>query len=525
MGRRVLLPGLCAITLALAAITCYPVRRARTLTPGELAKGDTIDVPSKVHVRDGSVILFADGFRAQRDTVFGFGPRYHFGVARADSARWTMPLDSILGVEYFDETVPGARGAASIPLAFATAQAVALLGAAMFGSCPTVYTFDETRHRLEAECFSYSIGSMYELADLDRLEQRTPAAGRFTLRLLNEALETHYIDRFRMAYVDHPAGTEAFPTDKGEVLLVRNPRPAAIARSSQGQDVTSLLRYRDNLAYAIDTARISELFSRGERDWIELTLPVSPDSREITLALRGRNSLENTVLLYDVMMRDQGLSVIDWSQSLDNDLLYAYRLHSWYETLEGIDIEVENDGVFEHVVRIADTGPIAWKPVAATVPLPEHGDSVRVRLSFIPDNWRIDWVGFEEERFDEPELRVIDCSDARGNVPALTSVADAIADDDGEYLVTYPGEWLDLSFELPANFGRTRTLFVDSKGYYVEWIRPEWVRERPDVPGFDIGEPETITARLAERWIQRKIPFEREFYDYRVPTADPERPW
>ena len=100
-----------------------------------------------------------------------------------------------------------------------------------------------------------------------------------------------------------------------------------------------------------------------------------------------------------------------------------------------------------------------------------------------------------------------------------------MAEDDGDYLVTYPGESMDLTFQLPPMADRQRTLFIDSKGYYVEWVRPEWVRERSDVAGFDLSEPDAIRDRLAQTWVARKPVFENQFFQYRIPTADPEKPW
>jgi hypothetical protein len=403
---------------------------------------------------------------------------------------------------------------------------VVALSVAIFGSCPTVYTSNGADQRLEAECFSYSIGSKYELPDLDRLEQRTPSSGRFTLRLKNEALETHYIDRFRLGYVDHPAGTEAFPTDDGDVLLARNLVPALTARNSEGTDLSRLLRTRDNVAYRLDSLTAGRMLARKKKDYIDVTLNVPHNATGVTLALRGRNSLENTILLYDVMMRDQGLEVANWSEKLNDSYLYAWRLYQWYSGVSGLDISVEHDGEFVPAGRISDTGPIAWKPVAAHIPLGDHGDTVRIRLSFLPDSWNIDWLGFDATEEEQPELHYISSSSIQDNAGmARADAIRAINDDDGDYLVTYPGEWMDLSFDLPPGAGMQRTLFLDSKGYYVEWVRPEWVRERSQVAGFDISEPEAIRNRLAQIWVARKPAFENQFFQYRIPTADPEKVW
>ena len=44
-----------------------------------------------------------------------------------------------------------------------------------------------------------------------------------------------------------------------------------------------------------------------------------------------------------------------------------------------------------------------------------------------------------------------------------------------EYLVTYPGDAYRIKYSLPFN---NAELFLDSRGYYLEWIRDEWVKEQ-----------------------------------------------
>jgi hypothetical protein len=533
-GARIMLSRLLRIAIlspALLLLTCFPVQKPHRIDKTLLAQGKATESPTKAHLLDGSVILYDAGFQRRNDSILGHGILYGLkrneGIVRNE---WKGPLDSVVGLEYFDKEITGARIPGTVLVDATTtgvsALATGVLLKVVFGSCPTVYTSDGEQERLEAECFSYSIGSKYELPDLDRLEQRRPSAGPFTLHLKNEALETHYIDAFTLGYVDHPFGTEVFPTDDGTVLAASNLQSPVSARNSEGKDLTSLFRYRDNIAYAIDSATVRRMFSRSERDWIELAVPVPRDAEELTLALRGRNTLENTVLLYDVMMRDQGMGAVEWSESLSSSLWYAWQLYRWYTSMSGLNITVEHDGEFVDAGRVTDTGPIAWKTIATRIPLGEHGDTVRIRLNSLPDSWSIDWIGLDAGDHDQPELHYVACSSAEGATAQRgpTAIA-AIAEDDGSYLVTYPGEWLDLSFNLPPTTGRQRTMFLYSKGYYIEWVRPEWVRERADVRGFDFSEPATLRTRLAELWSAKKDTFESHFFQRRIPTADPEKSW
>ena len=44
-------------------------------------------------------------------------------------------------------------------------------------------------------------------------------------------------------------------------------------------------------------------------------------------------------------------------------------------------------------------------------------------------------------------------------------------------LVTQPGDTLALEYELPASAGEAPELFLQSRGYYLEWMREGWIAE------------------------------------------------
>jgi hypothetical protein len=236
------------------------------------------------------------------------------------------------------------------------------------------------------------------------------------------------------------------------------------------------------------------------------------------------NSLENTVLLYDILMRNQGLKALQWSEKLDKNPLYAWKLGSWYAEFSGITIQVLENGEYKTRGRVGDTGPIAWRNAAVRVPLDTRDDTLSVRLSFLPDNILVDWVAFD---FDTPELelRQARCAEIRDQAGARREDAiEALSADDEQYCVTYPGESLDMTFSAPTPLDVDRTFFVSSNGFYVEWIRPAWVREAEPAPGFDLAKGDLNRMKLAELWVAKKDSFEGQFFSYRVPVRDWEDP-
>jgi hypothetical protein len=157
------------------------------------------------------------------------------------------------------------------------------------------------------------------------------------------------------------------------------------------------------------------------------------------------------------------------------------------------------------------------------IPVDPESDSLRIRLTFLPDNWLIDWVGFSFDGSDglppAVPLTMARAFRAQGNRPGTSDDAiRSLEEDDGKYVVTYPGEQIDLTFDIPGQGSQLRTFFIGTKGYYVEWVRPEWVRERPGVPGFDLSRREIIAEQLTEAWLSKKNGFEEQFQRNRIPT-------
>jgi hypothetical protein len=519
--------ALAVFAMAVAVSTgCYPTRRQHSLTRADLYEQRFISAPSKIHMYDGSVVLADSGFVCLRDTIVTRGVRYSFLRERADDGKWRIPLDSVAAVEYYEMREKDLRAIGSLLLvSSATAEiaaASALILKIIFGSCPTVYSFDAEQERLEAECFSYSIGRMFEADDLDRMSKWLALSDSLTLRVKNEALETHYINVLKLRYVDHPENTEAFPTGDRGVFIAGNPVPPVSAINSEGTDVLPYVRGRDELVYETDSAAVARMFSRGKRDWIECSVPVPEGATNAKLLLRLKNSLESTVLVYDVLMRDQGLAAVQWSRALNESWWYAWKLSRWYSEFSGIGVDVMQGGRYVRRAKIPDTGPIAWKYVGAQIPTWRCGDTLRVKLSFFPDNWIIDWIGFGFDGHSRARLKdvLVDrvCDQSRAE---RDDYIRALRRNDGRYAVTYPGEWLDVSFRLPPASRAERTYFLYSKGYYVEWVRGEWIRDMTYAPELDLSKDAELVERLAALWVAKKNSFKKRFLKHRVPAWNP----
>ena len=493
------------------------------LDPSDTA-GTTVETPFKAYLTDGRIAVFEDGARVTADSVFGAGILYSLDLA-GSAAVDGLAVDDLIGLESIStEILWGKTFAKSLGATVGATLGAVVIGvtiycsqpdAKCFGSCPTIYSYSETGEVLEAEAFSYSIAPLLEGRDIDRIQVDADADGVVRLELRNEAFETHYINHLALLEVRHEGSQAAYPNEKGRILVVRDITGATSAVDRDGSDRLEELHAKDGVAFYSSDQRIRSVTAEDFRDYIELTFP-KPASNSAALVLRLRNSLLNTILFYDLMLASQGAEALDWLGTDMATIGPASELGQWFQETMGLEVSVLGPQGWKRVARLADTGPLAWNEIAIQVPVPE-GEEFRVRLSFLADEWRIDFAGLATEAaFAEPNTASFVYVAPIDGVhdPAMAA---RIAQPDEDYLVTHPSVALSLeSTPLGAYAKGERTFFLSSQGYYTEWIQRNWIQSAN--PPEEFRPSGKTIERLMERWLEEKDEFQTRFFETRIPV-------
>lgn len=478
-----------------------------------------VSSPVKAHLSDGSVVVFPSGVTYGQDSLTGQGSQYDLAL-RQTAARRSVPLDSVLGVE----AIEGGVSAGSTVAVSALATGLGTLGAgalavAIFGSCPTVYAGSSADAPMEAELFSHSIVPLAEGRDVDRLG--LPAVDeRITLDVRNEALETHFINHLELLEVVHGA-EEWVTSDAGGLPLALSSwlTPMSV-QDRDGRDLRALLSEADTAVFETSVDRLAGAGLHDFEDHLVVEVP-TPEGDSAAVVLRLRNSLLNTVLLYDFMLGRAGLGAVDWLGGTLERLGTAVEMGRWYQSRMGMRVEVWDGAAYRPVGRIADSGPLAWKEVAFVVPVPATEPTLRLRLSFLADQWRVDRLRVAGT-VRRPEVKVVPVAEVldREGQP-LPHAAAAVSAPDERYLETGPGTVVQAVFE-PGPARGPRTLLLASQGYYTEWIRPAWIRAA--VPPQPFVPSDSVLMLALDRWREVKTDMESEFYEARIPTRDGSAP-
>lgn len=505
-GFRFLVPSLALLTSSCLVFKTGPNIR-------ELRGPTVVESPVKAHLPDGSVVVFPEGAEHSGDSLRGEG--YHYDLSLDFLAtRTSLPLDSVLGVETVEfGTDVASTVLVSTLLTGMTALGVVALGVAIFGSCPTVYASSEPGAPMEAELFSYSIAPLAESRDVDRLGL-PGALDTVVLDVRNEALETHFINHLELLEITHEDRETVMPDEAGLPLALSDWAEELHVQDRDGRNLGAIVSRRDSSQFASSAGRLAAATLDDFNDHILLEMS-APAADSVAVALRLRNSLLNTVLLYDVMMAPSGLAAADWLGGSLARLGSMAEMGRWYRSRMGLRVEVWERGRFRPVTRVGDAGPLAWKEMAVRVPVPPGEDRLRVRLSFLTDQWRIDQIRIARTA-RRPVGRMVPLTEVRDRQGApLDDALSALHRADGAYVETRPGSVIQAVFETGRPQG-PRTFFLVAQGYYTEWIRPQWIRTATRSHPFTPSD--TALVEALARWASVKASFESEFFRARIPT-------
>ncbi len=464
----------------------------------------------KVHLHSGQLIVL-ETWRETDAALNGRGTLYGIDRGLLRTETFAIPFDSIALLET-SSTKP-VRPAGLTVLAVWTGLIGTVTGLCVadpkscFGSCPTFYVNDGTGEVLQAEGFSASIARVLEARDVDALYRARPAGSRFSLRMTNEALETHAVRTVRVLAVPRPAGARIFATSDGRYYPASETLAPLRCTGPEG-DCLAPLAGMDTL----ERYSLADSTNLATRETLELEFP-SVTGR-LGIVIGARHSLVSTFLFYQTIAFF-GQRAGDWMAALERSTPEeAAKVMGMARLLGGIDVEVEDGtGTWRSIGSYDEAGPIATD-VAVLPFVRERADSaVRVRLHLAQGAWRVNYVALV--RLGEPVTAIVLEPESVQRESAEDPHALASLRDPDRYLVTYPGDEYRLGFTLPESPYELE-LFLESQGYYYEWMRAEWLEEEnPVMAAIVLHQPEEALRQLAPRFKRIESEMERLFWESR----------
>ena len=461
------------IMVSLLVHGCGIQKQTRILT--EPNKAETLDKRSpylKAHLRNGNVhVLSQWSVAPQGRVVSGEGTLLDANRQIIQEGKFAIPIDSVAIFE--TNVVQTSPSVTALPIVAGVTAAVTLVcianPKACFGSCPTFYVSDGSKPVLQAEGFSASVSPALEAQDIDALYRARPTGRNLEVRMSNEALETHVLRYVNLLAARRPPNGRVFATSGGRFWQADTVIKPSSCVASEGDCLDALRAFdgRERCSPADST-------DLAQRETIEVEFAAAA-SGDVGLVIASRQTLLSTFLFYQTLAY-MGHSAAQWLAALERgNATTRTRAGGIGHLLGGIEVDLQDSvGNWHLAGETRETGPLATD--VRLVPLPHRANSgpLKVRLRLTRGHWRIDYVALARLGLPIEPLRLQPSAVLRNGV--ADDRARSLLLDRRQPLTTMPGDEYTLTYQLPDHV-EAYELFLESRGYYLEWMREEWFAE------------------------------------------------
>jgi hypothetical protein len=462
----------------------------------------------KVHYKNGDVLILTDNWEYDTlsQTIKGNGTLYDFRRQVVSAGTHEVNQDSVVlfesNLKLKDPEALRRQGLISISIINSAASIFCLASPkTCYGSCPTFYINNKSYiHHADAEGFSNAILPSLQYADIDDLKYKSKPNPGFKVLMKNEALETQCVKSVQLLSFpvdDHQSVYHAVD----DVFFTASDVFPVIQASGEEGDISGLLTAQD-LQERFSLASSEDLKSREE-------IILEFDTKEIQgnwgLVLDFRQTLLTTYLIYSAM---------SYMGNEIGDYLSQFEMRANLKKMlrEGLKAELGDIEVYvldpaqnrcNYQGGFNETGPIALNQ--QMLPLKEslHG-RIKVKLVLNKGHWRIDYASIVKlEGIAEPVVLDPYRAEYQGKKDdyALEMLLDP-----QKHLVTLPGDSYAWYFNLPEGVPQHQ-LFLKSEGYYLEWMRNEWISDK---------NPEKLRIMLLNpsKYLRLEAPLYKEYERY-----------
>lgn len=456
-----------AIALALFLLSCRTQRVSRELVAVENAK-KLYAKYLKVHVSDGSLYLLTNWKINDKEKIISAsGNLYDLNRRFITAGKFYIPFDKIAVLETNDPgTNPGVATMVFMGLLTVPVSIYCLVQPkACFGSCPTFYVRSNNQETLFGEGFSSSICRALEETDVDLINvpiDQQPAQ----ITVKNEALETHLIQHVNLLAFEKKPGERIVQGNDGDYYKIDS-QQTPTAATHNNQSVKELLSQKDYQEW-FSLADSSNLLTKEE-----IYIEFENYDQSAGLIIDQRQSLMTTFLFYHSLSVTGQATGFFLAEIENGNEMMKKRLQKFYNILGGVEVFVLTaQHTWIKAGEIQEAGPIVSD--IHFVKLPEiKTPTLKIKLRMTKGLWRVDMVNIAKIVCKVVPERIVPVQVYRNNKVDSLTLHKLLSD---EYVVTYPGDIFTIHY--PEVFQHDKEYFIESRGYYLEWIREDWLKHQ-----------------------------------------------
>ncbi|MCJ7554814.1 MAG: hypothetical protein MUO34_13140 [Ignavibacteriaceae bacterium] len=462
----------------------------------------------KLHLKNGEVYVFNDWeLKKDENLISGKGNHLDINRQQIEEGRFTILLKDIVLAETNQIKSSSAVGVLATFTVITGIFTIICIAdpKACFGSCPTFYLHDGNDFVVKSEGFSSSISPALEERDIDALYNVKTESENLEIQLRNEAYETHVIRSVNILAVPKLKNGRTFITPEGIYYQVSNLTEASQVVADEGDCSEKLCSFD-----GIERFSPADSNNLAEKEEIEISFYDFKKGNK-GLVIASRQTLLTTFLFYQTLAY-MGTSAGYWFANLErNSDTFKELLNNPRKEMGGIEVFINNENSeYVKIDELSEHGPIATDIKIVPLRYQPENTSLTVKLRMTKGLWRIDYVALADLGNEvqavtiEPESSFPEYSGGSNVIELLTN-PDSV-------LVTFPGDRYFLNYKLPKNYNDCE-LFLESQGYYLEWIRDEWLaEENPDKVYQMFFNPKQYFKDLAPQFKEIEAEMEETFW-------------
>ena len=474
----------------------------------------------KAHLKNGDICIFRNTWKGDsvENTISGNGVRYNFNRHKTFEGILSIPIDSVSIFETNAKMTNTESKRITILSILTGVDAIFGLicftnPKACFGSCPTFYINDTTNVRFaDAEGFTRAISPSMEYADIDALNNKPLSGNHFSITMKNEALETHCVNDIKLFAYPRKNGERIYQTPSDDFYLCRNIYPVSKALGDEG-DITALLKDEDKQ----ERFSLSDKDNLSSKEAIYVDFDNVKNTNDLGLIIHFRQTLMTTYLFY-AAMGYMGDKVGDIYSYLETSEYNRMKFDGTAKELGKIDVFSWNaqKNSWESQEAIFEQGPVAINK--QMIHLKNIAPDAQVKLKFVMNKglWRLDYLALSNSIEKVKPLEISPESvlnKGKADNEALASILDP-----NKYLISMPGNEYKFNFVLPEE-NKDYELFLYSKGYYLEWMRAHWIKDK-NIPKLRqmVVNPKKFLKSEAGNYKQYEKVIEQLFWSSKIDT-------
>jgi hypothetical protein len=474
----------------------------------------------KAHLRNGDICILRDSWEIDTvsNVVIGNGTQYDFNRRQTFQGPLNIFIDNVAIFETNQKILkPESGRITALSLLAGLDVVVGLIclanPKACFGSCPTFYINENDNfHYADAEGFSNAITPSMEYYDIDALNKMRITNNAFSITMKNEALETHCVKDVKILAYALEKGERVYQSQSNDFYLCENQYPLSYAKANEG-DITFFLKSQDQQ----ERYSLSDENNLSSKEEIYLTFDGVENTGNLGLIINFRQTLMTTYLFYSAMGY-MGDNVSDVFAILETDERMRNNFDATTKELGGIDCYVWNEktNCWEKQATLNETGPIAVNKQFIPFQNIQFNSRVKIKLVLNKGLWRLDYASLTNIKKQVTPIELSPTTIYNKGKSDNIALGEILSPD--KYLISMPGSEYKFNFTLPGA-DTEHELFLYSKGYYLEWMREHWLKDKDMLKLKQmVDNPKTYLREEAKYYKQYESTMEQDFWNSRIDT-------